>query len=416
MQEQKSNNNRDNFSKIIKDKLANYTLPVDDNLYEEIEARLNKKSSRPHLWSWISGISTAAAIALLILLLAPKEKMNNYETASPLSDPEKTIREVIPSEKFSRPASPPVALVEKMLQSSGTVPKYAENNVAPEPEVKAEKPTEEILKDNNELLEKPKGKETAKLFPDDKFTNEEPVRIKKRKKQKSIGISLGSGGNLLATNKEGVIHNSPVNEYFGLQSNFLPASEKSNIVLNAPRYLANSLFSTEDFTHINYYPPLSFGLMLRKELNTTFSIESGIVYSFLQSKFSNTIPKREAQLQLHYLGIPVNLNTTILGNRFTKWNLYLSLGGMVEKGILSHYSQTYYTDNTASESIYSNKKIDGLQWSLTVAPGVDYKLNKTYSIYLEPKLNYYFDNNQPVSSRTEHPWVLSVNAGFRFTW
>jgi predicted porin len=89
---------------------------------------------------------------------------------------------------------------------------------------------------------------------------------------------------------------------------------------------------------------------------------------------------------------------------------------MVEKGLLSHYTQKQDLNNEHIAKITSDENIEGLQWSVAVAPGIDYKLNKNYSIYLEPKVSYYFDNNQPISARTEHPVVFGVNAGFRFSW
>jgi predicted porin len=91
---------------------------------------------------------------------------------------------------------------------------------------------------------------------------------------------------------------------------------------------------------------------------------------------------------------------------------------MVEKGILSHFVQRTYYDNIDNhmKTITSNEKIKGLQWSLGISPGVDYHIHKNYSFYFEPKLSYYFDNNQPKSARTIHPLVVGINAGVRYVW
>lgn len=58
--------------------------------------------------------------------------------------------------------------------------------------------------------------------------------------------------------------------------------------------------------------------------------------------------------------------------------------------------------------------IDGLQWSLNLSVGVSYRLYRDWSLYLEPRYSYYFDNRQPVSYRTENMTLIGVGAGVRF--
>ena len=46
--------------------------------------------------------------------------------------------------------------------------------------------------------------------------------------------------------------------------------------------------------------------------------------------------------------------------------------------------------------------------------GVSYRFYRDWSLYLEPRYSYYFDNNQPVSYRTENMTLIGVGAGVRF--
>ena len=190
-------------------------------------------------------------------------------------------------------------------------------------------------------------------------------------------------------------------------------------VQNVANSQSEAILSYEDYPNITYYPPLSFGITIKKELNRRFAIESGIVYSFLATAFSKESPlKSNANLQLHYIGIPLNVHTRILGDRSSRWEVYLSAGGTVEKGISSHFVQNVYYGNNDNSlvTVNSNEKIRGLQWSLSISPGIDYQIHKNYSIYLEPKVGYYFDNDQPISARTKHPVVAGINAGIRYSW
>jgi hypothetical protein len=223
---------------------------------------------------------------------------------------------------------------------------------------------------------------------------------------------LGSDGNLLAGNTVNLPQHpvSPPGDYWN--NNFARFRSSTEEALNSR---SEEIIRSENFSDVVYHLPLSFGVTVKKELNRTFAVESGIVYSYLSSTFNNESPKSKADLQLHYIGVPLNLHTRIFGDRFSQWEVYLSAGGMVEKGVLSHYVQKTYYDNSFV-TIKSDEKIKGLQWSVGVSPGVDYQVHKNYSIYLEPRLSYYFDNNQPRSARTERNLTVGINAGVRYLW
>ena len=245
------------------------------------------------------------------------------------------------------------------------------------------------------------------------YGNEIQIPVIKRKNRQSISFSFGSG-NLLADNSRGMLQ-SP-----NLTQGELPTPDISHFRASTQEiaeFRAEEVLLYEDYTGVVNLLPLSFGISIKKELNRTFSLESGIVYSFVATKFNRDFPKSEAELQLHYIGIPLNAHTRISGDRYSRWEVYLSAGGMVEKGFLSRFTQkNYYGNDDVVKTTTTNEKIKGLQWSASVSPGVDYNIHKNYSVYLEPKLSYYFDNNQPVSARTKHPLVVGINAGIRYMW
>ncbi|MDR0547477.1 MAG: PorT family protein [Dysgonamonadaceae bacterium] len=177
------------------------------------------------------------------------------------------------------------------------------------------------------------------------------------------------------------------------------------------------MLTPSDFNRMVHRPPISFGLSVRKELTRFLSIESGLSYTFLSSYFENKFPvQQEANLDLHYLGVPLNLIVNIYGNRYTRWNFYFSAGGMIEKGLFSHYVQTVYEEPSFAITSKSDEKIKGFQYSLQSAVGIDFKITKNYSLYLEPKITYYLSNNQPFNIRTEHPLVFGMNFGIRYNW
>jgi len=404
-------NEKDRFIEIVKDKLTNYTLPVDDDSWDKIAKRLKpvrQKNIQP--W-WIAAIAVAASILLLFLLFPINEKTSQQETASQFSGQEKTIIQDVPEKEIAQSVLPQNIEQKKVYGKSQIIQQITENNLTTE--VIPEKTTEEEnLPAPAEKKEEPKVAKKHLVSSNPIFADEEQTPMVKHKKPKSLRFSFGSAANLLAKNTSNTSQNLAD---LGLHS---PSYFRST-ALSVAESRTKEIISYANYSDVSYHLPLSVGVTVKKEVNRTFAIESGIVYTFLSTSFfKDVFPTTSADLQLHYLGIPLNLHTRIYGDRLSQWEVYLAAGGMVEKGFFSHFVQKTYYDNINNtvETIVSNEKIKGLQWSVNISPGVDYRIYKNYSIYLEPKLNYYFDNGQPVSARTKNPVVVGINAGIRYTW
>jgi hypothetical protein len=167
-----------------------------------------------------------------------------------------------------------------------------------------------------------------------------------------------------------------------------------------------------DFSQKTFMAPLSFGLIIRKNIGSSIGLETGLVYTYLSSTFEEqTTSHSDAQLSLHYVGIPLNLIVPVWKN--PKWEVYLSGGGMVEKGLRSIYIQNQYFGNQVITTD-ARTKIDGFQWSVNAAIGTTYKIQRNIGIYFEPKFSYFLENNQPVSARTDQPIVIGLTAGLRY--
>jgi hypothetical protein len=385
------------FDRLIKEKFKDYTLSPDEDCWNKIENRLEAKTGKVILWSWVSGI--AVAVTILIWFIFPfNKKIIQHETAEQLPDYEERFTEDVLEEESVHIFLPSGNKNQRISQSSGSKKETFQTPSSSEPDVVEAKDVFST-DDTPETTDPVWEKEKSVAFPD--CLAEEPLPQSTPKKKTSLSIRFGSGGRLLAMNESPDARNYS----YELRSGAILRSSPSNYLIYSP----------EDFSEITHYAPVSFGINLKKEINNTWAIESGLVYSFLASKFKNGGPKRDALLQLHYLGIPLNLHTKIYGNRHRGWDLYFSVGGMVEKGILSHYSQNvYYSNSVINTSV--NEKIEGLQWSLNASVGIDYKLVNDFSLYLEPQVQYYLENTQPMSARTKNPLIIGINAGIRYSW
>ena len=410
------NKEQDLFSDVIKEKLENYCYPVDVDSWDIIEQNLNSVNRRSSQQRWIAVVAIAASIALLLYFVIPiNKKTQSHGTADQLSENEETIIQNVSKEEIIQSFFMQNVEYSPVSKKSKSIKRQAENSIATAVILK-----EEISKE--ETVISSKEEQTSKEYnlisstPGLNFGDEERAPISsKPKKQRSVNFSFSSGRILLAQNssdamqkpnRSPLIPSDPDLEYF------------KSAAFEVSRPGIKDIINDESFSEIVYQLPLSFGVTIKKELSRTFAIESGIVYSFISTSFSKEYLRTSAKLQLHYIGIPLNIHTRLIGNQYSKWGVYFAAGGMVEKGLLAHYQQKIYYDNidNYTKTVISDEKIDGFQWSVGISPGIDYKVLKNYSIYFEPKLSYYFDNNQPISARTNHPLVIGINAGVRYLW
>jgi hypothetical protein len=237
-----------------------------------------------------------------------------------------------------------------------------------------------------------------------------PKRKEKTKDKWLFAAAVGVGGNTSSPadfqkshdmmNDMSMGLSGDGNRYATLMSNNVPSFEY------IPR---------EGFSNISHTLPFSFGLTARKVLGHNVSVESGLVYTFLSSRFEWEAWQARsytAHQTLHYMGIPINL-VVYLGESKSNWRFYLLGGFMVEKGLRAIYKQEErWQSGIRTTTVRSS--IDGVQWSLNGSLGVSYKLEKNWSIHFEPRLAYSFDNKQPVSVRTEHPVYFGVNLGLNY--
>lgn len=169
----------------------------------------------------------------------------------------------------------------------------------------------------------------------------------------------------------------------------------------SPGKTMNMLPMDEQYTKVKHKLPISFGVTVSKELSNRFALETGLVYTQLNSEFIGDKETGYQQDQtLHYLGIPLKANINLYENKHI--DIYAAAGGMVEKCIASNHSSL---------------KPDPLQLSLMASLGLQYNFNDRLSVYAEPGLAYYFDDGSHVNTiRKERPLNFNLLCGVRMTY
>lgn len=167
-----------------------------------------------------------------------------------------------------------------------------------------------------------------------------------------------------------------------------------------------------------YSVPVSFGLGIRIPMTDRWSIETGLTYSFLERTFAGVYREYDGGVPvstinadirhaIHYAGIPVNFSYDILVGKRTQF--YAFAGGSVEKAFLNKFRIP-----TDGDPLFYSESVKGVQLSAAAGLGVNFLITDFLGFYIDPSVRYYFDCRQPVNIRTQQPFMMSLEMGFRF--
>lgn len=170
------------------------------------------------------------------------------------------------------------------------------------------------------------------------------------------------------------------------------------------------------YTDIKHKSPVTVGISVLYQLTPKLSLGSGLTYTKLVSELQagNESDYIRSRQTLNFIGIPVHLNYLIFESK--RLATYVSSGAAFDKNIGGNMV-TQYTLNPISEDGPKEKLTDKtIQVSVNALVGVQYKINSQLGIYLEPGVNYYFQNQSEHSTLfKEKPFMVNTRMGLRFT-
>ena len=166
--------------------------------------------------------------------------------------------------------------------------------------------------------------------------------------------------------------------------------------------------------HYEHQLPISIQLTLSRQLSRQLSVETGLSYTLLQS--TNTTGSSAAYIQerqrLLYLGIPLRMGWQWYSK--SSLSLYTSAGVMLEKPIHSTLDVNHFINDINTYSKQEKLSVP-LQWSTSVGVGIQYDITPHVGFYLEPSLQYFFNDGSSIKSyRTEHRFSVTLPLGIRF--
>lgn len=137
--------------------------------------------------------------------------------------------------------------------------------------------------------------------------------------------------------------------------------------------------------------PVTVGLTVEKHLTKCIALETGLLYSSLRSDGQS----------LHYLGIPVKMNITLVDNK--KLDFYATVGGLVDKCIAGAPNNSF--------------KSEPIQLAVTAGVGVNYQISDKMALFAEPGVSHHFGTNSGLKTvRTARPTNFNLICGLRMTY
>lgn len=406
----------------IRNKMADYRATLPDGLLEKAkqEASLRKRQAAKGkrkalivpLWSKVA----AAAVVIALCCVSAWLFLHEDSAQTPLAvnrSMEESIdnaTQAVPDAGEAGMEEPARNIYPRQLNSP-KAEKILYAQVLPIEDIKEET----IQEDPEKMISTPQrryheGKETRKIsaMKHHEYTNESAMpRLRNKGKLAMSGYISGAFGNSGSS-----VYGSPFVQSFTDSKGGQPSENRPTIYANSESEL---LMSTQSATRINHHQPIKAGISLRIPLSNRWSVSTGVTYSYLGSDISQETgnARMETKQKLHYVGIPVNVNYSVL--RTNRLNLYASAGVEVEKLASGKQDTEHYEGDTFTKATSQNVKEGRPQISGNVAVGAEFRIVNQLSVYAEPGLAYHFDNGSDVENiYKEKPLNLNVQVGLRW--
>lgn len=421
MEEKKKHITQEDWTYMLREKLAGYEEPVPEGVWESIEEALPPQTATGRHMVLIPWLRRVAAVVILAVTGAACWYMaNNNEIKKTVAETEK----IKPVETNSK----------TVYENDGTLTYTTDNNgnteniaiitynetaaVINDDDMHEEKQTSDVNEENNgnvkdendntddniKINNKSYGKEKTEVNkPVYAQRKNEPDRFLQHKNRHS-----GHGGRVTAglyaantMGNRGVSANGVI-----MSANVMNKQNRNSMdnrktrAQNSPMYLANYKEETK------HKLPVSVGLSVSYDITGRLWVESGAVYTRLSSDFTRVMNNdaiNENHTQ-HYVGIPLHIGYTAY--RRHNISVYGIAGGQADINVKSECE---------TEGLKTDAEKDRVQWSVTAAAGAQYNFLPQVGVYVEPGVKYYPDNGSNVDNIFKDKKLnFSLQLGIRY--
>lgn len=401
----------------LRDRMKDYSEPVPDNLWADIEKDLEATPKvipmRGH-WQMVAAVALLLVVSSLTLWFwhSPaveymEQQSAKVEEVLPVTS-EVTPQQLLAEEKKETPSK---AIVKRKASDSvfsiiheggiyeemTLVQEEAENDSVDVPMVVTEEKNEP--KEEHPLMRR-------------KALIAENVTTSPKKKSSSLNLGISVGNGLMGSG--GI---SGVSDFINVQTPEISIpGDSTNHSTDNRKQAALHARSASKISNLDYQAlekkhriPLVVGVSLRWALNEQWALESGLTYTMLSTDLS--LGNQSGEQKLHYVGIPLKVSREVWSDK--RWHVYAMAGGAVEKCV---YGSLKMNDKWNMSDVNQRLEVDELQWSIQASVGAQYRLAERVGVYVEPGVAYYFDDGSKIETiRKDKPLNFNLQVGLRFT-
>lgn len=420
---------KDDWIKDIQRRMADYQEPVKDDLWAGIEQALDQQKvvGKPAVVMRWRRYVAVAAIVLALMGGAGYVLFNHHEQAEKKVARAETEQQPAGLQPSTQPMESMVLAeqahesvashVKKVLTAvqRGTDSNQPLMAVVQEKVVEPSDRPQDLM---NKDLEQGGQPETSSVEATGKVAEQpQPSAARKNEVARSSQTFLPAERQRIHASRHGarVTMNlyaaNSVGAYSGRNGLATPIGMVANCYLakaapelfNAEAASPMAIQSHEETVH---YQPVSLGLTAGYALNQRWTLTSGLVYTKLSSDFiqvfdDSRLTRRQT---LHYVGIPLNVNFMVWGNK--KLKTYVTAGGQADFNVDA---------KTVKEGIKHDMPKDKLQLSTQASLGLQYDFTPHLGAYFEPGVKYYIDNKSEMQNFfKDKPLNVHLQVGLRW--
>ena len=435
---------RDQWTEQLHDKLAEYETAAPDDLWADIEAALDQQPAlaqsapaqptKPARSRFVAMRRWAVAASIAVLLLgggylwwtASEQSQQAAQSLSsaqgedlltqqlPSPQGEDLLAQQLPApqgegqgvgaETYSDRS--PENSSEGVIQTPPLTPPLEGRGVAAREEPQrliAEnsqrqtiEETQTIDEPQRQIAEEPQrqiAEESQRQIMDLQQWEDTERPVAKPKRQMSLGLYAMNGFDNQNSSNGVLMADALAKQYMETYANSYSARSSE------PIWLAGY----EERQH--HHRPITYGLTVDYPFSDRLSLNTGVVYTKLQSDFTQVMRSQQIQQEqtLHYVGIPLGLSYRLWSYRSIR--TYLSGGMKADWNVATHLE---------TEGVSQELPKDRMQWSFNVSVGVQYDILPQLGCYLEPSLNWYPDNGSKLQNYfKDKPLNLGLQIGLR---
>lgn len=404
-----------NFEKRIQSKLAEHEVAVRDDLWAAIESQLpkgepaRKISLHRRVW-WYSAAAVAAGAVLTLALWQTPEQRLDTTTVSQRTpvQTEAQSPHIQASEANEKPLLATTRISHHTLLREQKVTDNTTIDRSTLPMNKTAREIESATPTRSTPVESKSSHPAIATAPSDSTAT--PTREAAYRRQLD---EFEQAGRAL---KEGyVTDNTPITRTKnpGIRLGLMAANASTGSSPNGPTAIRTRnplmLAKRDPVYQFKHKMPISAGVTVSKSLPRNWELESGLVYTYLYSKYYST--KGNGSQELHYLGIPLNVIYRFA--RIKRLSFYASAGGQVDFYLAGRQKDEEH-DGAVSGSGYKELKHENVQFSVQANVGAALTLYKAVELYLEPYMAYYFENNSSIHNIwKDKPFNFGLTLGIR---